>query len=284
MLMRHASAMLALSCVLTFAAKVRAGSTGIDRVVGVNTADGGVSLVKSFVVGENTEIQGVDFLGNDLNTIFPRISLVQGPLLTLREGTQIFAKEGIRHENGRHHGSIRFNAIPVATVTTVYVVIELPPGTGASIVGSGAGIGAKAVDEPLGSFIAFDADTPLVPLYLDLAVDLVLKSRIGKAGSPGNGDAPAPSTRTFLAARTPSSVTAVAIEFGLQEVGIVDLSIYDVSGRRVRSLLRMQFPAGIHTQVWDGLDTNGRRVASGIYLAKLRAGDRVFTQKLVLAK
>jgi hypothetical protein len=118
---------------------------------------------------------------------------------------------------------------------------------------------------------------------LDLAIDLVLESRTGKTGPAGHEDARIP-TRTFLAARTPSPVAAVAVEFGLREPGFVDLSIYDVGGRKVRGLVRSQLPAGVHAHLWDGLDGNGHQVASGIYLARLHVGEKVFTQKLVLAK
>ncbi|MBD3222638.1 hypothetical protein GF314_15495, partial [bacterium] len=43
----------------------------------------------------------------------------------------------------------------------------------------------------------------------------------------------------------------------------------DVRGRRVRSLLRGEIPAGSHTVRWNGRDQEGRRVASGQYLARL---------------
>jgi hypothetical protein len=49
-------------------------------------------------------------------------------------------------------------------------------------------------------------------------------------------------------------------------------------------LVRSQLPAGVHAHLWDGLDGNGHQVASGIYLARLHVGEKVFTQKLVLAK
>ena len=47
------------------------------------------------------------------------------------------------------------------------------------------------------------------------------------------------------------------------------LRIYDVWGRRVRSLLDGGFPAGKHVVVWDGRDERGRAVVRGIYLARL---------------
>ena len=270
--------------VTAIASLASATRTPVNRVVGVDAVGGGVSLVKSFVVPENTEIQAVEFVGNDLNSILPRLSILQGPLVSLDEGQRLLAKDGIRHEDGSHRARVNFNPIRITTTTTVYVVVELPAEAGPTIVGTGAGIGAQAVEEPTGSFIAFDSRSPLTPIALDLAIDLVLQSQVGKAG-PGEQreDAKIP-VRTFLAARTPSPVAAVAVEFGLRESGFVDLSIYDVGGRRVRSLVRSELPAGVHSRTWDGIDSGGRQVASGIYLARLHVGEKLFTQKLVLAK
>ena len=47
------------------------------------------------------------------------------------------------------------------------------------------------------------------------------------------------------------------------------LTIYDVTGRRVRILTRGSRKAGNYALRWDGLDDEGRRVASGVYLAQL---------------
>lgn len=60
--------------------------------------------------------------------------------------------------------------------------------------------------------------------------------------------------------------------------------LYDVSGRRVRTLLDADLPAGEHRAVWDGRDAQGARAASGIYFLRLQAGDERRTAKLILAQ
>jgi hypothetical protein len=284
--MQIKSAIVSLAGVIltSIASLASATRTPVNRVVGVDAVGGGVSLVKSFVVPENTEIQAVEFVGNDLNSIIPRLSILQGPLVSLNEGQRLLTKDGIRHENDSHRARVSFNPIRMATTTTVYVVVELPAEAGPNIIGTGAGIGAQSVEEPTGSFIAFDARSPLTPIALDLAIDLVLQSHVGKAGAGEQREDTGIPVRTFLAARTPSPVAAVAVEFGLRESGFVDLSVYDVGGRKVRSLVRSELPAGVHSRTWDGVDGGGRQVSSGIYLARLHVGEKVFTQKLVLTK
>lgn len=74
------------------------------------------------------------------------------------------------------------------------------------------------------------------------------------------------------------------ITFTLPEEDIVELSVYDVSGRRVRSLFRGPATAGDHIAAWDGRNDSGLPVASGIYLVRLRTGRVVETRRLSLLR
>jgi hypothetical protein len=64
----------------------------------------------------------------------------------------------------------------------------------------------------------------------------------------------------------------------------VSLAIYDVGGRLVRSLLDGSQTPGSKSVTWDGKDSRGTSVSSGIYFYRLRAGDKVITKKMVLIK
>jgi len=75
------------------------------------------------------------------------------------------------------------------------------------------------------------------------------------------------------------------IRFSLAQSEKVDLSIYSVTGRRIRRLADgAKMGAGVYELEWDGRDEGGGRVATGVYFAKLRAGDASFTRKMVLLK
>ncbi|GAB4371768.1 MAG: hypothetical protein Kow0042_14690 [Calditrichia bacterium] len=45
-----------------------------------------------------------------------------------------------------------------------------------------------------------------------------------------------------------------------------------------------RYPAGRHQVVWDGTDSGGQAVASGVYAYRLTAGNKVATRKLLLLK
>ncbi|MFH1567464.1 MAG: FlgD immunoglobulin-like domain containing protein, partial [Gemmatimonadota bacterium] len=77
---------------------------------------------------------------------------------------------------------------------------------------------------------------------------------------------------------------ATAIEWVLPADGPVDLAIYDVLGRRVRSLARGPREAGAHRLTWDGRDDRGLPVGSGVYFCRLVAPGARLTRRMALAK
>jgi subtilisin family serine protease len=74
------------------------------------------------------------------------------------------------------------------------------------------------------------------------------------------------------------------ISFGLSVPGIVSLEIYDIMGRRVKTLVNENRLAGLHKAIWDSSNDHGEKVASGVYLYKLAQGNNVITRKMVMLK
>ena len=69
------------------------------------------------------------------------------------------------------------------------------------------------------------------------------------------------------------------INYGLKNEGHVEIMVYDATGRLVDELVNQHQTAGYHSITW-----NASNQASGMYFAKMIAGDVVQTQKLVLLK
>ncbi|MBC8367076.1 VCBS repeat-containing protein [bacterium] len=74
------------------------------------------------------------------------------------------------------------------------------------------------------------------------------------------------------------------LSFTLPQSGRVDLSIYDGTGRRLRTLLGEWREAGECRVEWNGRDREGRLLGSGVYLVKVTATDYFDLKKLVLLK
>jgi len=64
----------------------------------------------------------------------------------------------------------------------------------------------------------------------------------------------------------------------------VTLRIFNTLGQEVKNLLDEDRGSGIHTVTWDGRDQQGRKVASGLYLGVITAGDYVSVVKMVLIR
>ncbi len=95
---------------------------------------------------------------------------------------------------------------------------------------------------------------------------------------------PAPAT-LGLGPISPNPVTgATRIAFDLPAPDRISLDVYDVAGRRVRTLLDGALDAGTHEVKWFGRDRAGRRVAAGVYFVRLSVRNRVLTRKVVVVK
>lgn len=74
------------------------------------------------------------------------------------------------------------------------------------------------------------------------------------------------------------------ISFELAQPGRVQIRIYDVAGRLVRTLTDGQFEAGQFEESWNGRDENGRSVPSNVYYARMTTKDVVQMRKMTLLK
>ena len=74
------------------------------------------------------------------------------------------------------------------------------------------------------------------------------------------------------------------IEYSLPEASYVSMKIYNVLGREVRTLVNGSQNAGNYQTQWNGLDNAGNKVATGMYIYRITAGNYVATKKMLLLK
>jgi hypothetical protein len=70
--------------------------------------------------------------------------------------------------------------------------------------------------------------------------------------------------------------------FTMAETENVEISIFNIDGKLVRTLVNSIVPAGEHSVIWDGRDLVGRKSPSGSYLYQLRTRNFTQTKKLTL--
>jgi hypothetical protein len=74
------------------------------------------------------------------------------------------------------------------------------------------------------------------------------------------------------------------IGFSVPEAGMVRLSVYNVLGQEVKTLVNKNKNAGNYEVTWDATNNRGEKVNSGLYIYRLQAGHQMLTEKMVLLK
>ena len=97
------------------------------------------------------------------------------------------------------------------------------------------------------------------------------------------GDSAGARVASMRAVPNPFSSSS-AIHYSLIHRTQATLEIYNLTGELVRTLVAEVKPPGAHMVTWDTNDDLGRKVPSGVYLVRLRAGDLASTHKLVLMR
>jgi len=106
--------------------------------------------------------------------------------------------------------------------------------------------------------------------------------RVGDQVLVGVDDGP-PATFSLRAGRNPSSGDA-PLNFSLEREGEAQLAIFDLQGRKLRSVAEGRYSSGSHKATWDGRDDAGNMLSAGVYMARLQSGGKVETVKLVRSR
>lgn len=134
--------------------------------------------------------------------------------------------------------------------------------------------------------IVVDWPSGVVQQLTDIAVDqrLLLREDDVTPTHDDSVDAPLPA-RTWLEQNAPSPFNPTTrISLSLPARAPVALVIYDVAGRRVRSLMECVADAGRYDVVWNGRDDWGRSLSSGTYSYELRTPSVRLTRSMHLLR
>ena len=77
---------------------------------------------------------------------------------------------------------------------------------------------------------------------------------------------------------------STTIDFSIPSLSDVNISVYDINGRLVNTLMNNTLSSGTYSVVWNGDDMNGNSVSAGIYMYSLTSSDISITNKMILVK
>jgi hypothetical protein len=113
--------------------------------------------------------------------------------------------------------------------------------------------------------------------------DLCVEPCGGAVDAPDPGVFDAGVTRLYQNSPNPFNPRTV-LRFSLAQTGNAELSIYDVNGRLVKTLVDGRIEAGLHEAIWDGTDEAGHAVASGVFWSQLSTDGFTSNKKMVVLR
>jgi formylglycine-generating enzyme required for sulfatase activity len=75
---------------------------------------------------------------------------------------------------------------------------------------------------------------------------------------------------------------STTIPYTLRMAGYVNISVYNITGRKVRTLVNGYQTTGHHTVTWNGRDNDGRNVSAGVYIYRIQTGGHTAAKKMLL--
>ncbi|MBZ0268362.1 T9SS type A sorting domain-containing protein, partial [bacterium] len=86
----------------------------------------------------------------------------------------------------------------------------------------------------------------------------------------------------WSAARPNPCAPRTTVDYSLPRAGAVSLTVHDIAGRLVRTLVRGERAAGTYSAEWEGSDARGLPAAAGTYFLRLRSAGGAAARRVVL--
>ena len=244
-------------------------------------------------VPDGMSLAGVKWFNNDQYAPFPEVMELHGSENGL--GSVAACTVVANDVDGASLGwsELAFN-LPIACGGDgAFVIFRVPANAAVTSdgAGGGAGLGYASGDGARGWVTVDGQNWVGIDSSFGLAVEpvLVVQSSVsGKKAADSAREEPVLESvhfETGLCSVSPNPFNPdTEIQFTLREAARVSISVIDVSGRRIASLVDDSLEPGLHSVRWDGRDSTGRGAASGVYFVHMAAGELAFSRRVLLVK
>lgn len=249
-----------------------------------------------------SSLTGLEWYNNDSAVTFPEVILIESdgnpPDLTA-PGLEIETVTGSTSD----WSQVQLTQPVTSSTGKAYVIFRFPEGSSRTGEGAGAGPGLGYTAQEGASRVFLTQDgVEWVSLAKGATLAVRPLSTLARAVPAQLGDLPRTVDPGLLTPTedTSQAITAlvtrldaprpnpfnprVEVRFSIDRTGSAELVVFDLRGRRVKTLHRGTLTAGIHTQIWEGKDDSGSAVASGVYFVQLSTETETFTQRMTLVR
>jgi hypothetical protein len=278
------------------------GSAEILGTLGIAQSIENSCIAVWIEVPENSAIAGIRWYNNDGTIAFPEVLVQSGvPNSPVDLPDAVSVSQDVFGDS-EAWSEVVFSQHVGSLSGGLYVIFRIPDDTAATGEGPGGGPAIGFTVAGAGSTGWMSSDglewEPLHPNY-GFAVDgvfvlgegdLALKSggqqggKDSPAGDFGNNPPPLVLTTAIGAAYPNPFNPQIVLEYSMKDADHVDISVYNVRGHLIKTLVSGTKVQGEHSVVWDGRDKNGAQMASGVYFARFVAGPVLMTRRLVLVQ
>jgi hypothetical protein len=273
----------------------------VDGIMAIQPIAAETCVAVAVPLEEGQAVSGLRWYNNDEDTVFPQILAVAGiwgspPNL---DDAVVILQNVSGLEN--NWSELAFPESVCSPTDLFYVVFQYPASEQVTARGVGPGVGFTTADLEQKVYLSSEGVN-----WLEMASSkkLLVEPIVAEIGDKANGNVlplpmPTPTeedepdveveqevvAKTQLISAFPNPFNPVTkIRYAMKEAGPVEIGIFDVRGRRVHHTQLDRQPQGYHELVWQGQDENGQRVASGVYLVKMKTGGYEGHQRVVLLK
>lgn len=281
---------------LIVATTATAGQSTVDGVFGLSPVTEGAAVAVWIPLENDESISGVSWYNNDGTKVFPELLAIAGDVGEpgLLDAAVVVATDVSGATLG--WSEVTFTPALASATPGLFLVFRLPLDGAFESEGVGAGLGYQLGDGQVRCWIASDeGEWDLVSPEFQMAVTPIMNTDksgsvlvLGEGGerslAAGDEDTAAPALLAGLRAMPNPFNPLTELRFTLPADGEVSLTIVDVRGRAVRTLISSAMVAGEHGVIWNGRDDRGRAQPSGVYLALMESGSLRMTQRLTLVQ
>ena len=295
---RFAIASILLVCV-SVAEICRASELEVDGVLSLYPVGRTTALAVEIPLESGQALSGLRWYNNDGTLPFPKLLLMeaQAGLPPDLSQTGMILQEVVGESLA--WGDVTLMQPVTSSSGRIFAVFLFPEGAEMTSEGAqgGPGIGYRR-ESGTAAYLSADGvewvrlspahSLAIEPVLLSGKVEAPtlesLKKSVDPAALPRESPRPLPQ-RTRLVSAVPNPFNPrTEIRFELAKPEQVDLRVFNLRGQLVRLLHDNVLPAGEHREIWDGLDDQGKAIASGVYLVQLRAGSSLEQLRVTLVR